>query len=278
MEIYWLSKRSTFHEITLVVITMHKMDPLTARLMSRSGLSAAGRPPAHSTPMAKAGIGLNPSKPLLPPVHNLRMIYLKEPFGDAEIHLHDARVALKSVQNGGPTAPLYAAMAKLEVAERDYFARRYFDGDKAILKGWNAEKFKQKIEELINTAANKLTAITVPGTTNTQPGYHISARGAAISAANASSRLNNMNDKWYFSIGGNRLPTKPSTFSTDLTALERAIKTIKNHLRVVLTLPDSDTTKQASLTSIKASLRHAEICQRLARLVEDDRCDLPDDV
>ncbi|CAN0538956.1 unnamed protein product, partial [Ectocarpus sp. 12 AP-2014] len=49
------------------------MDPLAARLMSRSGLSAAGRLPAHSTPMVKSGIGLNPSKPLLPPVHNLRM-------------------------------------------------------------------------------------------------------------------------------------------------------------------------------------------------------------
>ncbi|CAN0538948.1 unnamed protein product, partial [Ectocarpus sp. 12 AP-2014] len=103
--------------------------------------------------MVKAGIGLNPSKPLLPPVHNLRMIYLKEPFGDAEIHLHDARVALESVQNGGPTAPLYAAMANLEVAERDYFARRYFGGDKAILKGWSCAKFNKKIEELIITAA-----------------------------------------------------------------------------------------------------------------------------
>ncbi|CAM9486271.1 unnamed protein product [Ectocarpus fasciculatus] len=52
------------------------MDPIA---MSRIGMSAAGRPPAHSTPMVKAGIGLNPSNPLLPPVHNLRMIYLKEP-------------------------------------------------------------------------------------------------------------------------------------------------------------------------------------------------------
>ncbi|CAM9565058.1 unnamed protein product [Ectocarpus fasciculatus] len=60
------------------------------------------------------------------------MIYLQEPFGGAEIHLHNARVALESVQNGGATAPLYAAMAKLEVAERDYyFARRYFGGEKS---------------------------------------------------------------------------------------------------------------------------------------------------
>ncbi|CAN0569055.1 unnamed protein product [Ectocarpus sp. 12 AP-2014] len=279
MEIYWLSKRPTFHKIMLVVITKHSMDPLAARLMSRSGLSAAGRLPAHSTPMVKAGIGLNPSKPLLPPVHNLRMIYLKEPFGDAEMHLHDARVALESVQNGGPTAPLYAAMATLEVAERDYFARRYFGGDKAILKGWSCVKFKQKIEELIMTT--DIERRTTEGSNNiTQPGYHNAARLAAISASVASRQLRTMSNKWYDAAGGggNRRQTKPTTFGTNLSAIERVIVIINNHLRIVLALPDSNTTKQASVTSIKASLRHAEICQRLARLVADDHCDLPDDL
>ncbi|CAN0413311.1 unnamed protein product [Ectocarpus sp. 8 AP-2014] len=251
------------------------MDTLTARLMARSGLSNAGRPPAHSTPMVTAGIGLNPSKPLLPPVHNLRMIYLKEPFGDAEIHLHDARVALESVQAGGRSAPLYAAMAKLEVAERDYFARRYFGGEKAILKGWNCLKFKQKIEDLITTANAQYRSLPQPSTT-----HDIRARRAAALALAASQYLRTMNNKWYAAAGGGgaRRQRKPATFASDLAAINNDIVDIHKYLGEVLAFPDSDTKKQASVTSIKDSLRHAKICQRLARLVENNQCDLPDDV
>ena len=99
------------------------MHPLAARLMSRIGMGAAGRPPAHSTPMVKAGIGLDPSNPLLPPVHNLRMIYLKEPLTPAEKKLHAARVALRELKktNNPPNrTKLYTAMAELQGSESDY--------------------------------------------------------------------------------------------------------------------------------------------------------------
>ena len=131
------------------------MDPLAARLMSRIGVGAAGRPPAHSTPMIKAGIGLDPSNPLLPPVHNLRMIYLKEPLTKAEKDLHAARVALKTLETDNTPDKrkiLYKAMAKLQGRESQYFATRYIGRDKpVVLKGWNTH-FSDKVQELLEEA------------------------------------------------------------------------------------------------------------------------------
>lgn len=100
------------------------MDSLTARIMSRSGLS--------------------PVDPTLPPVHNVRMVYLKEPYGKAEQDLHEARVALQAFETSGGAEKdkdkLYKAMANLEERERDYYANRYFGRNKAILEGWNTPK------------------------------------------------------------------------------------------------------------------------------------------
>lgn len=95
-----------------------------------------------------------------------------------------------------------------------------------------------------------------------------------MTAQGASQQLKTMNDKWYTASGGGgaRRQTKP--VGADLKAIEDAISRINTHLGEVLAFPDSNTKKQASLTSIKDSLRHAEICQRLAGLVEADRCDV----
>ena len=100
------------------------MDSLTKRLLSTSGL--------------------DPSRPLLPPVQNLRMVYLKEPFGDAEIALHEARLALKRVEaNNIPNnrSILYKAMGKLQVKERETFARRYVGNNKPVLNGWKKSTY-----------------------------------------------------------------------------------------------------------------------------------------
>lgn len=102
------------------------MDALTARKMST--------------------VGLNATKPLLPPVHNLGMIYLKEPLSDADEHLHNARLALKNVEEApkslGKDATtrlrleLHSAMEKLQEKEQEYFARRYASDDKEVIHGW----------------------------------------------------------------------------------------------------------------------------------------------
>ncbi|CAM9115678.1 unnamed protein product [Ectocarpus sp. 8 AP-2014] len=230
------------------------MDSLTKRLMSRSGL--------------------NPVDPTLPPVHNMRMVYLKEEFGDAEEALHEARLALESVQAGGLTDPLYAAMAKLEVSERDYFARRYFGSNKAVLKGWNVDwkqrLFKDKITELSTAAsARPASALSLDQT----------ARNAATACAFAYSSLKEMNNQWfpYANASGDRLTTTPN-FGTRPQSIIDRIAVIRTNLNTALALPDTDATKQASVSSVRASLRDAEICQRLAQLVMNNRWDLPDDL
>lgn len=97
------------------------MDPLTQILWLRSGV--------------------NQAHPLLPPVHNLRMINLKEELTKADIDLHEARVALEKFEAAGPsgdTRDLYTAMWKLQEREREYFQRRYLHEHKAVVHGWKA--------------------------------------------------------------------------------------------------------------------------------------------
>ena len=112
------------------------------------------------------------------------------------------------------------------------------------------------------------------------PKYDAKALQAAMAASGASLDLKRMNNKWYAAAGGGgaRQQTKPSTFASDLTSIKNAIGRINKYLDDVFKFPDSNTKKQASVTSIKDSLRHAKICQRLALLVEANQCDLPDDV
>lgn len=97
------------------------MDPLTQRLWLRSGL--------------------NHAHPLLPPVHNVRVVHLREELTEADIDLHNARVALEKLEAAGPggdTSDLYTAMWKLQKREQHYFASRYLRSDKAVLRGWKA--------------------------------------------------------------------------------------------------------------------------------------------
>lgn len=60
-------------------------------------------------------IGINPANALLPPMHNLGVIFLREELTEAESDLHAARVALKKLEAAGPggdTSDLYTAMWK----------------------------------------------------------------------------------------------------------------------------------------------------------------------
>lgn len=61
-----------------LLLKAHKVDSLTKRLMSCSGL--------------------NPVDPMLPPVHSMRMVTLKEPLTKAEVQLHNARLKLRNLE------------------------------------------------------------------------------------------------------------------------------------------------------------------------------------
>lgn len=101
------------------------MDPLTKKLIFRSGL--------------------NPTNPLLPPIHNVRMVILQKGLTQAAKDLHDARLALEALENNStPTnrTALYSAMDKLEKQERSYLATRYFGHNKPVLQGWKQHEAK----------------------------------------------------------------------------------------------------------------------------------------
>lgn len=90
-------------------------------------------------------VGSNPANALLPPVHNLGVIILREELTDAESDLHAARVALKTLEEAGAsgvTSDLYTAMWKLQKREQAYFARRYLQTNKAVLRGWHNQVSK----------------------------------------------------------------------------------------------------------------------------------------
>ncbi|AAK14429.1 unnamed protein product [Ectocarpus sp. 4 AP-2014] len=228
------------------------MDPLTARLMSRSGLSAAGRPPAHSTPMIKAGIGLNPSKPLLPPVHNLRMIYLKEPLTDAEKDLHAARVALKLLEtadNDVNRKALYKAMAKLQGKEAQYFATRYIGrGKPQILRGWKTHYFSVKVGELLHKSVMRHTST------------HQDAIDAADGTYYAAEDLRDMDTE---ALKPN--PQPKAWFDAGRTDIETQIASIEG---VILNKTTMDVHDIASLND---SLQDAKNILRLAKLVDNVR-------
>ena len=99
-----------------------QMDSLTKRLMSRSGLW-------HADPM-------------LPPVHNMRMVYTDKPLTDDEIALHDAKKALRDLEDGLEKGLGFYEVQNLEItlniamnalnAQREYFGKRYVHTSKVI--------------------------------------------------------------------------------------------------------------------------------------------------
>ncbi|CAM9767608.1 unnamed protein product [Ectocarpus sp. 12 AP-2014] len=212
------------------------MDSLTARVISTSGLSRA--------------------YPLLPPVHNIGMIYLKEPFGDAEIFLHEARVALDNFEKNDSSAnkqALYDAMAKLEVKEAHYFGTTRLGFNKPMFVGWRKELFKAKIREMITkTTARKNGATTL----------HRLALFSASKCVEA-----------WTKISGNLFQRRQAALyiSTRVTAIENALGAVGR-------LQTSDATRQPSLKIAADSLRDAKACQRLESLIAKDQWILPHDL
>ena len=240
------------------------MDPLTKRLMVESGL--------------------RPGNPTLPPVQGMRMVYLKEDMTDAEDDLHKARLALQkyeknsSVQN---KQNLYTAMRHLQAKEQDYFGSRYI-GRKhpGVLKGWHNEEkqalLKKKIQELKTEAGDQVRNIGGIGSKPLDSNYDWSASRAAFAFDQACQVLQKMDDDWY--NGPTRLDAdkKPDTISKGLVNIKSHVQSIRRELSIALAL--TSPTREASLVQIRKSLRGAEICERIAILIDSNRWDLPMDL
>lgn len=86
---------------------------------------------------------MHPNNHLLPPVHNVGVVFLKEEFAEGEEDLHNARFALQEFEKNPLDAALkktlHMAMEKLEERETNYardFARRYSTNPKTVISGW----------------------------------------------------------------------------------------------------------------------------------------------
>lgn len=98
--------------------------------------------------------GINAAKPLLPPVHNMGMVYLQEPLTEAEENLHQSRKALKQLEENDTDEnkrALYYAMRHLEEDEAKYVARRYIGHNKSVLRGWRSDQEQYKFSRFIRT-------------------------------------------------------------------------------------------------------------------------------
>lgn len=99
-------------------------------------------------------IGMHPNNHLLPPVHNVGVVFLKEEFAEGEEDLHNARLALQEFEkypgDEDVEDKLYEAMAKLEDREKNYvgfFARTFGKDSNKIIKGWREWSNNEREEE-----------------------------------------------------------------------------------------------------------------------------------
>lgn len=184
------------------------MDSLTSRFLSRTGL--------------------NPANPTLPPVHNMRMVYLREPLTEAEKDLHIARKAHKALEVGqaslkaDPAAnvniqalstDLYDAMFNLEEREQEHFQRRYIVDNRPAIQGWGPRKFTMVMDETFD-ALLRMNVPTFLDSSDSEDEeeaqYVTNTRQAASEMRAMGSNLKTMNDLCYDDVGKRRpiLPTR----------------------------------------------------------------------
>lgn len=217
------------------------MDSLTAMLMTTSGLSRANS--------------------LLPPENNVRMVHLKKPFEKADIALHEARVALKNVEDKTGTAhQLYTAMAKRQTSET-YFSTRCFGRDGSILKGredkTGQEKLRSTSKKLMTMAKTRI---------NTDSSLDHDAQHAAIVCLAACQSLEAIADMWYAN------PTDTVRRRQSLTPVfgnyPQAINGYIADVKIDLATAQAVAVDQASIDSIHEPLRDALVCKRLADTIQ----------
>ncbi|CAN0252507.1 unnamed protein product [Ectocarpus sp. 6 AP-2014] len=194
--------------------------------------------------MVKAGIGLDPSKPLLPPVDNLRMIYLKKPLTDAENDLHQARIKLRDLEEGqaaikkNPVASvdiealkksLFEAMRKLQNHEDEYFATRYVGHNKPVLHEWN-NGFKQT--EFTDFLNDIITRINHEKSEWMKSNPHQSLQSALTQIENMVQTLKTMNGRWYNASGNRKASANKDDLRQDHDDILRGARTITTDLEV----------------------------------------------
>lgn len=190
------------------------------------------------------------------------MVYLKEPFGEAEKDLHEARLALKKVNEGGSIKALYEAMSKLESKERKYFARR-FGANNAVLKGWkegltlfHIKHMVFEIEEHRDDAGNYKDGLT------TTTGYLKEALECANHSVRIGTKVIAMVDRWNKPVRDRDRLFKSDQYNIQLT-LDEMYK-IKDEVENSSASADIG---GKTLPHIDWSIQMAEKCKHVATLI-----------
>ena len=232
------------------------MDALTARKMST--------------------MGLNATKPLLPPVQNLGMIYLKEPLTDADEDLYNARLALKKLEEAQQRKAdtesleldLHVAMEKLQGKEREYFARRYVSRNKQVLHGWQ-NRLTLFLQEILHTTQQKLDR------SDNNRALHEDTVEALHVAFDMSKRASQMNEMC-LAQNGSRLhnPVLVEVLQGDLVDLEREKTQIHGFLVTTRQRADNGDDVEVDLEYIKEAHIVAKILTYVANNMINNEWDL----
>lgn len=223
-------------------------------------------------------MGLNATKPLLPPVHKLGIVHLREPLTDAEEHLHNARLALKNLTEAQEIYKssededdleklkmlkdaLYTAMSKLEEKEQ-YFARRYIFHNKPVLHGWEQTRLTEMIEKLYEQSTYDVTQNYEVNSEFNQDGanaiglFHIMI-----------TTLRDINELCYDADTGARKTELP------LPTLKNGQRELVQHLDNMVTLyrktkqlPDNDPAKNYSFRAVDI---HHDAAQKVVRIADN---------
>ena len=226
-------------------------------------------------------MGLNATKPLLPPVHNLGMIYLKEPLTDADEDLHNARLALKKLEEAQESGEdddtihrlklaLHSAMEELQEKEREYFAQRYFSHNKQILNGWQ-NRITLFFQDVFDMTQKQLRSVQ----SQNPPTLENDAIKCMRLVHVMSDHVNNMNNAFISKDGSRKAYNVPlHEFENGLEVLRGMRDEIKALTRNIRSLDNSDPLKKQSMRYATTSANHADIVVHVAENLNKNKWDM----
>ena len=241
------------------------MDALTARKMST--------------------MGLNATKPLLPPVHNMGIIHLKQPLTHADEKLHNARLALKRLEEAqeqkedDPTIhrlelALHSAMEELQEKEQEYFAQRYVSHNKHVLYGWQnrVTLFLQEVVDMTREQLQSARESQLLG-----PMYSDEAMDCIETLYDMSRNVMEMNEKFVSKDGSwNAYNVPLHVFKTDIKELRPMRDEIRGLKQVTEDLSGNNpfTFKENSLRLTTAAYETAKALFHVAENMMNKKWDM----
>ena len=227
-------------------------------------------------------MGLNANKPLLPPVHNLGIIHLKEPLTHADENLHNARLALKRLEEAQerkedePTIhrlklALHSAMEELQEKEQEYFAQRYVSHNKHVLYGWQ-NRVTLFLQEVLHMTEEQLRSTRK---FRLRPIYSLAATNCMETLVDMSTNVLQINEKFVSRDGSRHAYNVPlHEFKEDIEDLRQIRDEVREYLQNVENLDENDPLKENSLRLTTAASDTANVLFHVAENMMNKKWDM----